>query len=116
MTKFRAGDVVTVPAQFIYLSGNENEEAVVMIVETTGEFRTLRILAKNAHPRREWQPIETAPPNVDVLLYCPDRGCESNRARIEFGYASHGWRNEVANNVSHHPWATHWMPLPEPPS
>ena len=62
-----------------------------------------------------WQPIETAPSNVDVLLFCPDRGCDSNRARIELGCASHGWRNEVANNMSFHAWATHWMPLPSTP-
>jgi hypothetical protein len=63
----------------------------------------------------EWQPIETAPSNVEVLLFCPDRGCESNRARIERGCASHGWTNEVANNMSYHSWATHWMPLPDFP-
>lgn len=62
-----------------------------------------------------WQPIETAPRNVAVLLFCPDRGCESNPARIELDYASSGWANEVCNNVSFHSWATHWMPLPEPP-
>lgn len=62
-----------------------------------------------------WQPIETAPSNVDVLLFCPDRGCDSNRARIELGCASHGWRNEAANNMSYHAWATHWMPLPAQP-
>jgi uncharacterized protein DUF551 len=73
-------------------------------------------LEENGERMSEWHPIETAPHGVDVLLFCPDRGCESNRARIELGCASQGWRNEVANNVSYHPWATHWMSLPEPPN
>ena len=63
-----------------------------------------------------WRDIASAPSNVLVLLYCPDRGCEGNRARIELDYASHGWNNEVANNMSYHAWATMWMPLPPPPS
>ena len=59
--------------------------------------------------RRAWQPIETAPVDKSVLLYCPEREPISNRERIEMDYAhtSHG---------SHHAWATHWMPLPEPPA
>lgn len=64
--------------------------------------------------RETWQPIETAPVNTEVLLFCPDRGL-SNPQRIELGMASHGWRNAVCNNMSFHSWATHWMPLPSPP-
>lgn len=53
-------------------------------------------------------------------LYCPDRGCPTNRERIELGAASHGDRGPTSDGgswstISHHPWATHWMPLPEPP-
>lgn len=70
---------------------------------------------KARNPVSEWQPIETAPSNIEVLLFCPDRGCESNRARIELGFASHGWVNKVANNMSYHAWATHWMRLPSFP-
>lgn len=55
-----------------------------------------------------WQPIETAPVGVEVLLFCPDRGCQSNPERIELGFADDG-------NGSHHSWATHWMPLPAAP-
>ena len=64
---------------------------------------------------QQWQPIETAPENELVLLYCPETGCVSNKERVELDYASQGWRNEVANNMSYHSWATHWMPLPKPP-
>jgi hypothetical protein len=62
-----------------------------------------------------WQPVETAPHGVDVLLFCPDRGCESNRARIELGPYSHGKRTPHGSTVSYHSWATHWMLLPEMP-
>lgn len=63
----------------------------------------------------EWLPIETAPHNEQVLLYCPERGI-ANHERIELGYASHGRRVGETSSVSAHSWATHWMPLPEPPN
>lgn len=55
-----------------------------------------------------WQPIETAPSDVPVLLYSPDRGV-ANEERIEVRvfHSTHGG--------SMHAWATHWMPLPPPP-
>lgn len=62
----------------------------------------------------EWQPIETAPHDVLVLLYCPDRG-PANTERIELGYASHGSRNAVSSSISRHAWATMWQPLPDLP-
>lgn len=62
----------------------------------------------------EWQPIDTAPRNVLVLLYCPEL-CQSNPERIELDYASHGARVGQTSTISFHSWATHWMPLPEPP-
>ena len=63
----------------------------------------------------EWQPIETAPHDVLVLLYCPDRG-PANTERIELGYASHGSRNAVSSSISRHAWATMWQPLPDLPT
>lgn len=61
-----------------------------------------------------WQLIETAPHNELVLLYCPYR-CASNDVRIELGYASRGERIGPYSSISYHGWATHWMPLPNPP-
>jgi hypothetical protein len=55
-----------------------------------------------------WQPIETAPKDIDVLLYCPERG-PANHERIElrdYGSTKGGYV---------HSWATHWMPIPAPP-
>lgn len=63
----------------------------------------------------EWMPIETAPHGESVLLYCPERG-PTNPERVELGCASTGHRNAIGSTVSRHAWATHWMPLPAPPS
>lgn len=57
---------------------------------------------------RGWRPIEEAPLATDILLYCPDRGI-TNPERIECGNAGNG-------RGSYHAWATHWQPLPPPPS
>jgi hypothetical protein len=62
----------------------------------------------------EWQPIETAPHEELVLLFCPEIG-PYNRQRVELGYASQGWRSGAYSTMSRHAWATHWMPLPAPP-
>lgn len=56
-----------------------------------------------------WQPIETAPSDVPLLLFCPDRGA-ANPERIEL----REFRNTRGGHE--HAWATHWMPLPEPPA
>jgi hypothetical protein len=65
-----------------------------------------------------WSPIETAPENQTVLLYCPDRGV-FNKERIELGKAAQGSYfadgRRIGGTWSYHSWATHWMPLPEPP-
>lgn len=57
-----------------------------------------------------WYPIESAPKDIDLILYSPDRGCASNRERFELRY----W-GSVSGRWTHS-WATHWMPLPPPPS
>ena len=62
-----------------------------------------------------WQPIETAPHNVLVLLYSPPN-VTALEGVIEVGYASHGWRRGDVSNMSHHGNATYWMALPPPPS
>lgn len=56
----------------------------------------------------DWQPIDTAPIDVDVLLFCPWRH-ETNLRRFEVGCAH-------TSNGTHHAWATHWAPLPDGPS
>lgn len=68
-----------------------------------------------AMPEWRWRPIESAPHNELVLLYCPDRG-PTNRERIELGYASHGSRSAISSSLSQHAWATMWRPLPDLPT
>jgi len=67
----------------------------------------------------DWQPIETAPENVTVMLYCPHRHF-ANVERIEIGMARSGRyfaHGKPANGTwSHHAWATHWATLPPPPN
>lgn len=54
-----------------------------------------------------WHRIDSAPIDSELLLYCPWRH-ESNRERIEIGYAH-------TSTGSHHAWATHWAYLPSGP-
>ena len=56
----------------------------------------------------EWRPVESAPPDVPLLLYCPDRG-PTNPERVE----ATEFRNTRAG--TQHAWATHWMPIPAGP-
>jgi len=56
----------------------------------------------------DWQSIETAPVDCEVLLFCPERHF-SNKRRIEVGAAR-------TSAGSHHAWATHWMPMPDGPT
>ena len=60
----------------------------------------------------EWQPIETAPKDKEILLYSDSDG-----------YGISGWNEEhqrwyVYNHYEEQLYlfpATHWMPLPDPP-
>lgn len=58
----------------------------------------------------EWQPIETAPPNVTAIVYDTKKGVISDAfIHAPDGRATYGHYNNCAYNV------THWMPLPSPP-
>jgi len=59
----------------------------------------------------EWQPIETAPIGVSVLLWKPNTREIYVAARI-YGGAGLGWCTPDGHEVFK---ASHWMPLPEPP-
>lgn len=61
----------------------------------------------------DWQPIETAPKDGMVLVYCPDarQGKEIVAAQLKAG------KPFLVSGIfafDHAP-ATHWMPLPPPP-
>jgi hypothetical protein len=55
-----------------------------------------------------WRPIETAPWDVPVLMYAPPE------ALYEYPHG-HGGEYRVGTRKNW-TWATHWVPLPEPPS
>ena len=57
----------------------------------------------------EWQPIDTAPENTDVLVW-EAYGEQFVVAQQEDGCWVAVWSGEPIGDV------THWMPLPEPPS
>lgn len=57
----------------------------------------------------KWQPIETAPDDIDVLVWCADR------ERGYIGYQSWGivQMRDTDDTVLR---PTHWMPLPTAPT
>lgn len=55
-------------------------------------------------PWEGWQSIETKPPGQRVLLWFPQLGYPVTGDSEVYSYVSGGWK------------ATHWMPLPAPPS
>jgi hypothetical protein len=58
----------------------------------------------------QWQPIETIPYEVNVLVYSPTDGCVyvAQRDPILGIYDGH-------HDITDYEEITHWMPLPEPP-
>jgi hypothetical protein len=70
----------------------------------------------------EWRTIETAPKDVEVLLYCPAQGCVRGRwdddkyNRKPRPY----WKNDrtalFGINATRADQPTHWIPLPDPPN
>lgn len=79
----------------------------------TADMREARSEAVPAAKFGEWQPIETAPHETDVVLFTP--ATKYARAMMEVAFASGGWSRNGISTRWQHAWATHWMPLPEPP-
>jgi len=66
----------------------------------------------------EWQPIETAPSDVFVLIYMPWNGMVRQARRLTATGGRTGWHVAFANGQSSYltnATPTHWMPLPSPP-
>jgi hypothetical protein len=70
----------------------------------------------------DWQPIETCPENVSVLIYIPNAehyGPGIYRAiRVNMGtgkrWLTTAW--SCGRDYTANPEPTHWMPLPKPPA
>ena len=70
-----------------------------------------RISTRQLVPAQVWQPIETMPDCVEVLVWA--RGWESP----SIGFASDGvGPYDPISGGEFDPWPTHWMPLPPPPA
>ena len=64
-----------------------------------------------------WQPIETAPRDGVILLgYAPHRRMDGTRRVYEGRWNDEQQRFTSVNGFLIHDSATHWMPLPDPPS
>lgn len=63
----------------------------------------------------DWQPIETAPMAKMVLLW--GGGWRHPFPGMRNGDGGHVWVDTCEPQVAGwQAWATHWMPLPEPPA
>ncbi len=64
----------------------------------------------------EWQPIETAPKNTDVLVYVLDGYEKMGVAMFHtYAYKDGGWWQWEHEYQVREIVPTHWMPLPDPP-
>jgi hypothetical protein len=62
----------------------------------------------------DWQPIESAPHNVKVILFWQD--WRDGTPCMVIGFAVSGQRFDNGySSISRHGSATHWRPLPPPP-
>jgi hypothetical protein len=66
-----------------------------------------------------WQPIDKAPRNEDVLVFEPKAEPSIVAARLVDNHYGKWWEycDEMLQDAAPEgPVATHWMPLPEPPT
>jgi hypothetical protein len=65
----------------------------------------------------EWQPIETAPDETDVIVANPDRISGEHHVSIAWRHVESGkwWRPHSGPSLASCITPTHWMPLPDPP-
>ena len=66
-------------------------------------------------PTRDWQPIETAPSDTEILVYSPQWGAIIARHSEEHGE----WLSRMQVPVTlqaEDDLPTHWQELPEPPA
>ena len=67
-----------------------------------------------------WQPIETAPKDVAILIYHHDDNQWRGGIGIGFSHSDYNGHKGVVTEDGRAGWIirpqpTHWMPLPEPP-
>ena len=72
---------------------------------------------KRVEAAAAWKPIETAPRDVVILVYCPDDSWMGTALKVE-DFSSKGYAlfSEELNIIPGYDLITHWQPLPAPPS
>jgi hypothetical protein len=60
-----------------------------------------------------WQPIETAPKDGTCILISNGKDGIFSGMYVGYWYQEGGWKFSIKNRI---PDATHWMPLPAPPT
>ncbi len=63
----------------------------------------------------KWHVADEAPHEKNVLMAWPDETIPGGW-RYEAGMVSWGWRRDGVSNMSRHGLATHFIPLPAPPT
>jgi hypothetical protein len=64
-------------------------------------------------PQTLWQPIETAPKDGTCILISNGKDGIFSGMYVGYWYQEGGWKFSIKNRI---PDATHWMPLPAPPT
>ncbi len=62
-------------------------------------------------PASQWQPIETAPKDCHVLVFCPD----DHNDPFRVAWFSSSWEEPFSHGEVVDSNMTHWMPIPPPP-
>lgn len=75
------------------------------------ENRRILYTTPPAQPVVQWQPIETAPKNVILLLY----GAKRLEVCVGMHHSRDGWVTDTTSEWASMYTPTHWMPLPEAP-
>jgi hypothetical protein len=80
------------------------------------ELAGLRLLFLTLHHMKNWKPIKTAPKNdTPIDLWHPEYGRLPNYYRVEKS-RTNVFYSPVESGFSVVREATHWMPIPLPPS
>jgi hypothetical protein len=66
----------------------------------------------------EWQPVEMAPHNCDLLIFCPHAETKIMIGRLSGGRCADWYEQDCYGRLNGEPLDVEvfaWMPLPEPP-
>lgn len=109
---YRIGPDGPVEPEFGYRDFRDREFRQPIQTEAAQALADVAARVLELEAAQQWQPIETAPKDRDILV-CQSRNGIISAAR---GVNEHGdWKTGIGP-MDYLAEATHWMPLPEPPS